>query len=123
MPFTALTPITPVGPYPAGGTVSAGALAAAFTACDASNGNSFPLTGHEVLELRNTDTGAHTVTINSAPDQEGRTEDITSYSIPATSDVAFSFLAGAAGWVQSDWTLHFTANSALVFARVLICKR
>lgn len=123
MGFTALTPITPLGPYPAGGTVGAGALAAAFVACDSSNGNSFPLTGHEMLELRNTDSGAHTVTIHSTSDQQGRTEDITSYSIPATSDAVFSFLGGTAGWVQSDGTCHFTANDATVLARVLICKR
>jgi hypothetical protein len=121
MGFTALTPVTPLGPYPA--AVVAGALAALFVACDASNGNSFPVSGHEILELRNTDSAAHTVTISSIADSRNRTDDITAYSIPATSDILFSFLAGQEGWEQTDGTVHFTASSALVFARVVIAKR
>jgi hypothetical protein len=121
MSFTAVVPITPIGPYPA--TVGALALAALFVACDAVNGNSFTVTGHEILELRNTDTAAHTVTISSVPDSRNRPDDITAYSIPAGADAAFSFLAGEEGWMQSDGTVHFTANSALVFARVIIARR
>jgi hypothetical protein len=121
MSFTALTPITPLGPYPA--SVAAGVLAALFVACDAVNGNSFPVTGHEILELRNTDTAAHTVTISSVPDSRNRPDDITAYSIPAGADAVFSFLAGQEGWEQTDGTVHFTASSALVFARVLLVKR
>lgn len=121
MSFTALTPITPVGPYPA--SVGAGALAAAFVACDNTNGNSFPVSGHELLELRNTDTAAHAVTINSSPDSRNRTDDITAYSIPAGGDIIFSFLSGIEGWQQTDGTVHFTAASALVFARVVIAQR
>lgn len=123
MAFTALTPITPVGPLTPTGGVTAGSLVAAFVACDASNGNSFPVSGHEVLELRNSGSSAYTVTISSAPDDEGRTGDITSYSIAAGADVAFSFLGSALGWQQSDGTVHFTANNALVLARVLYVKR
>lgn len=122
MTLTALTPIAPLGPYP-GAALIAGALAAAFAACDAANGNDFPLTGHEILELRNTDTAPHTVTISSSPDSRGRTADITAYSIPASADVAFSFLSGTEGWLETDGTCHFTASSALVFARIIIAKR
>ncbi len=121
MSFTALTPITPVGPYPA--SVGAGSLTAAFVACDASNGNSFPLTGHEILELRNTDTASHNVTINSVADSRNRPDDITAYAIAAGVDVAFSFLSGIEGWQQTDGTVHFTAASALIFARVIIAQR
>lgn len=121
MSLTALTPITPVGPYPA--SVGAGALVASFVACDNTNGNSFPLTGHEILELRNTDSSAHTVTISSTPDSRNRPDDITSYSLAAGADIAFSFLSGLEGWQQSDGSVHFQANSALVFARVIIAQR
>jgi hypothetical protein len=119
MPFTAITPITPTGPYPAGGTVGATALNVTETATDNVNGNSFPLTGHDVLLLHNTDTVAHTVTINSAPDQRGRSADITNYSIPASTIAAFHFRGASDGWAQTDGTIHFTANNALIKAFVL----
>jgi hypothetical protein len=118
---TAIVPITPVGPYPA--SVGALALAALYVACDAVNGNSFPVTGHEILELSNEDTAPHTVTISSVPDSRNRPDDITAYSIPAGADAAFSFLAGEEGWMQTDGTVHFLASSALVFARVMIARR
>src|SRR5580704_17742598 len=116
MPFTAVVPITPIGPYPA--SVGALDLAALFVACDASNGNWFPVTGHEILELRNTDASAHTVTITSVADSRNRPDDITAYSIPGGADAIFSFLGGIEGWQQTDGTVHFTASSALIFARV-----
>lgn len=120
MTITAITPITPKGPY---GAVAPGDLIAAFVACDASNGNSFPLTGHEILEVRNTDSGSHHVTLTSVADSRGRTSDIASYAIAAGVDVVFSFLGGIEGWGQTDGTMHFTADDATVKARVLIVKR
>lgn len=121
MSRTALTPVIPVGPYPA--SVGAGALVASFAACDSSNGNSFPLTGHEILELRNSDSSAHTVTISSVPDSRNRPDDITAYSIAAGADVVFSFLSGLEGWQQADGNCYFTAVSAMILARIIIAQR
>lgn len=119
MAFTLLTPVVPVGPYPQGG-VSAGELLVVGTACDATNGNSFPVTGHEVLAFQNTDgSNAHTVTIYSVQDEEGRTGDITNYSIPSLAFIAFSFLGSVRGWKQTDGTVHFLASNALVVATIL----
>jgi hypothetical protein len=108
---TSIADQVPLGPYQT--TVGSGALAITFTAADTTNGNSFPMTGHEVLIVYNTDSSAHTITINSVADQLGRTNDITSYSVAATSHAAFNFRNGITGWQQpSDLTVHLQANSA-----------
>lgn len=119
MPFTPITPITPTGPYPPNGVVGATALNITETATDNVNGNSFPLTGHDVLLLHNTDVSARTVTISSAPDQRGRTADITAYSIPAGVIAAFHFRGAQDGWAQTDGTIHFTTSNALIKAFIL----
>lgn len=92
------------------------------TAADVSNGNSVTLSTHEIVLLHNTDTVAHTVTIDSVPDALGREADIVSYSIPAGRIAAMSFLGalGAAGWKQTDGTLHINADSALV--KIIVLK-
>src|ERR1041385_6952722 len=93
---------TPVGPFPAGGSVSAGALKINFTAADVSNHNKAPYTGKEVLLVWNTDSGSPNLTLTSAPDEHGRSGDITSYAVPAGEIHEFSFRQGASGWQQSD---------------------
>jgi hypothetical protein len=117
MSQTALTVTKPLGPYVA--SVAAEALKVTMQAADASNGNSFPLTGKEILLIQNTDTVAHTVTISSVPDAEGRSGDITSYSVPAGEIHAFSFRGGTQGWQQTDGTVHLAVSSALIFFGVL----
>lgn len=112
---------TPKGPYP--GAVNAGDLDAVETACDASNGNAFALTGHEILVLRNTDTAPHTVTISSTADSRGRTLDITAYSIAAGKTSFFSFLSGQEGWKQVDGTAHILASDVSVKMHVLRVQR
>lgn len=110
---TLITAQTPLGPYP--GTVSAGQLALTFTAADAVNGNSFALTGHEILVMWNSSaTVVGTVTISSVSDQYGRTQDITTYSLPISSFAAFNFRGGTGGWKQSDGTVHVLASVATV---------
>lgn len=109
---TSITAQTPLGPYP--GAVSAGQLALTFTAADNVNGNSFALTGHEILIVDNTDVGAQTVTITSVADSRGRTQDVTAYSMAAGTFAAFSFRGGTEGWKQSDGTVHITASAAAV---------
>jgi hypothetical protein len=115
--ITSISSQIPVGPYP--GTVGAGALAITFTAADVSNGNSFPITGREVLLIWNSDSIAHTVTLTSVTDLRGRSGDVTAYSVAATSYAAFNFRAGLEGWRQSDGTIHFSASDATVKFAVL----
>lgn len=116
MPPTGPTSIasqTPKGPYP--GTVGAGALALTFTAADTVNGNSFPMTGHEVLIIWNSDASPHTITLTSVVDNRGRTNDVTAYSVAATSYASFNFRSGTEGWLQtSDNSVHFSASDATV---------
>ena len=109
MPFTVLTPVTPFGPY---GAVVANALDIAFTAADATNGNSFPLTGGEILLVWNTDASAHTFSITSVADTLGRTGDVTTYSVGAGIISAYSFRGGVNGWQQGDGTVHIPAASS-----------
>lgn len=118
---TPITTQTPVGPYP--GSVSAGSLDITMTAADNVNGNSFVITGHEILLIWNTDSAAHTVTISSVADSLGRTGDVTSYSVGATTHSAFSFLGGVNGWQQPGGTVNFTANSNLIKFAVLYVTR
>jgi hypothetical protein len=103
MARTALTVLTPKGPYDA---VSANGLDFSFVAADQANGNSFVCSGRELILMRNDHvTDAATVTIASAPDPYGRTKDITTYSLSAGEFAAF-WVGKTAGWRQSDGTAH-----------------
>lgn len=64
MPRTAI-PVTEV-PFSGGASPS-------FVAADAANGMMYPNTGNVILIVRNTDTAAHTVSVQSASDEYGRT--------------------------------------------------
>jgi hypothetical protein len=119
MPRTNIAAQTPVGPFPAGGAVSAAALKITLTAADTSNQNKAPFSGKDVLLAYNSDTGSHTITITSAPDEHGRSADISSYSIPAGEIHMFSFRQGGAGWQQADGNIYFQANDATVKFAVL----
>jgi hypothetical protein len=100
MARTVLTVQTPVGPYPTN-PVGAGALATTYATGDNTNGNSFPFTGRELIDFRNTTGGAITVTLTSAPDPQGRAADITAYSIPATTGLATFWAGNLVGWNQA----------------------
>lgn len=122
MTATPLTPVTPKGPFIAG-QPAATALNFAFAACDAVNGNSFPCTGHELLILFNSDSGAHDVTITSQPDSRGRTQDVTAYSIGAGLYAMFAFVGSAEGWADGSGNVTFTAADATVKAAVIKITR
>jgi hypothetical protein len=109
---------TPKGPYPATAP-GAGSLALTFTAADVSNGNSFTMTGHEVVIVYNSDASPHTVTFTSVADQRGRSGDITAYSVAATTFAWFNFRAGSEGWQQTDGTMHLTASDTTVKFAIL----
>jgi hypothetical protein len=115
---TPLTVITPLGPYITG-QPSAGTLNFTPAACDASNGNSFPITGREILIVENSGMSAYTVTISSVADFLGRTNDITTYSVGAGDFAAFSFRGGVTGWKQSDGTVHLACSNASILFAVL----
>lgn len=111
MPATALTPLTPVGPYPQ--SVSAAALDLAFTAADNVNGNKFSASGRDLLLIWNTDASPHTVTLTSQYDATNRKADVTAYSVAATTISAFLFSA-LPGWVDGSNQINLSANSALI---------
>lgn len=113
---TVLTPQSPKGPYP--GTVGAGSLDIAWTAADVANKQSFVASGNDLLLAWNSDVSAHTITLTSVPDRQGRTGDITAYSIAAGTIAAFQF-DELSGWAQSDGTIQCEANHATVKFAVL----
>jgi hypothetical protein len=102
----AITPATVVGPYLTG-QPAADSLDILFTGpAVASDGISFPLTGREVMIMRNIHaTTAQTVTITSAPDPQGRTQDVTAYSLGAGEFAAF-LPSQLPGWRQADGNLY-----------------
>ncbi len=117
MPRTALTATKLFNVY--SGTPASDALdvQGLLTALDNTNGNSFPCTGEEILLIQNSDVSAHTVTIHSVPDSEGRTGDITAYNLEA-GDIAMVEIPRT-GFIQSDGTVYIDANSNLVKVAVL----
>jgi hypothetical protein len=118
MAQTALTPITPKGPYP--GTVSAGDLAIAFTASDVANGNKWAFSGRDILLVQNSNAGAQTFTISSTADERGRKADIATYSVPAGGFAAF-FISSATGWTQADGTILLATSHANIQFAVVRC--
>jgi hypothetical protein len=101
--------------------------AVALTALDAVNFNYTPIiSGKTMLHVYNTDASSHTITIHSVADPQGRTGDITAYSIPAAASgvpgfaMFGPFTTSPNGWNQaSPAGLWFDGNSALLFALVL----
>ncbi len=101
--------------------LSAGTAKMNFAAADSSNFNYTPVvSGKTYLEILNTDTIAHTVTLHTVVDAQNRTGDITAYSIPAGEVHKFGpFTSSPAGWVQtSPAGLWFDCSSALLFVSV-----
>jgi hypothetical protein len=100
MPRTPLLTISPKGPHP--GVVAPNGLDVTWQAADPVNGNSFPCSGKELLLIRNSDpTNPATVTIKSAPDTFGRSQDITLYAVEAGDTSAFK-MTDSVGWRQAD---------------------
>lgn len=83
-----------------------------FVACDASNGNSFTNTGHEVLLAYNSDSSAHSVTVTSVPDAIGRSGDSTKNVNGGAYYVFQNF--PPTGWRQTDGTIHISCSNALM---------
>ena len=101
--------ITPA--YPATLPIAVGSAAIVFTNAGASfaEGAGFPLTGREVLIVKNGNAAAQTVTISSVKDDKFRTGDITAYSL-AIGAIAI-FRLPVDGWRQADGQLYFAATA------------
>jgi hypothetical protein len=122
-----------VGPYP---TLPVGAtsLDLVFTAADPVNGNYFTADqfsylsqapgnfpqgsiGGDYLLMWNQSGSPVTVTLTSQP-VNGRTGDITSYTIAANTISAFKF-SNLAGWQDGTSNVYLLASSASLFLAVL----
>jgi hypothetical protein len=101
--------VTPA--YPATLPITADSADIVFTAAGASfaDGAGFPLTGREVLIVKNGNAGAQTVTISSVKDDKFRTGDITAYSIGIGEYAIFRLPVD--GWRQADGQLYFAASA------------
>jgi len=109
----AQTPLSLSAAYiltPAG--VTAGQLDKAFAASDSVNGNSFVSSGKDMLIAYNTDMGAQTFGIQSAPDQFGRFANIT-YSMAAGAFAAV-IITSASIYTQPSGLVLLTSSSANV---------
>lgn len=105
---TSLTPKSAPGSYP---TVTAGSLDLTMTAADVANKNQFQASGKDLIVIHNTGIAAYTITITSAPDPFGRSQDITTYSLDA-GDYAVLGPMQLAGWVQTDGKIYLEASNA-----------
>jgi hypothetical protein len=93
--------------------------ATTWTACDAVNFNSTPLSGNQVLIFWNTHASTtYHVTVHSSGDVEGRTEDITTFAIPAGT-TAHTSKYPIIGWQDSGGSLDFDADNASIKVAVL----
>jgi len=105
MARTSITKTTALGSYGTDG------VSVTWTNADSSNGNSFAMTGNDLLLVRNAHAStAKTVTINSVADQMGRTGDITAESVAAGVVKAYGPFKDKPGWEQSGGVLHLTAE-------------
>jgi hypothetical protein len=104
MPRVDLTVTSGTTRYPTAG------VAVTMTAADTTNKERFVLTGREILVIQNTGAGAHTYTITSTADPQGRTSDISAQSIAAGAIHMLGPL-DLPGWAQtSGQYLHIEAN-------------
>jgi hypothetical protein len=97
---------------PASGAVSP-ALAATFVAADSGNGNQFTASGRDLIIVHNTDVGAQTLSIASAPDASGRKADVVAYSIAAGAHIDV-LITAASLFTQTDGTIQLNASANTV---------
>lgn len=102
------------------GNVSANKFKVTEQAADVANGNRFKLTSREILLCRNTNAAstARTVTITSQPDRNGRTKDITTYSVGAGEVHAIPPLQ-ADGWKDAEGYLNVSGSHAEMLFSVI----
>lgn len=124
MPATQIAVQPIVGPYPAL-PVAASSLDLVFSAVDAVNGNFFVADqissnlpggtiGGDILLVNNPTVGALTITFTSQP-LNGRSGDITAYSVGAGVTSAFKY-SQLVGWADVSNSVFFTAQAGLLVA-------
>ena len=117
MAETALTVQELEGPFD---IASATDLDFTYTASDNVNGNSYVVTGREILICRNDNAGAQTITINGVPDEKNRSGPVTAYSMGIGFYSIFTQgLTNSKGFKQSDGTITFLTASADILVAVL----
>lgn len=117
MAQTAITIKSLKGPFD---VVSAGDLKFTFAASDGTGGNSYAVTGKELLLAFNDGTVAHTITIDSVNDEKNRQADITDYSLAVGDYIAFTGgLTTSKGWQQSGGVIYIDTDSADIKVAVL----
>ena len=99
-------------------TVGAGDADLDNEAGDDVDGNEVDCTGRDLVVVENTDASPQTVTFTAAPDEIGRSGEITAYSVAAGAIAIFGPFA-TAGWRQTDGKLYIDVSDALVFLGVL----
>jgi hypothetical protein len=109
--------ISPLGPYP--GTVAANALDFVYTTADNVNFDQFAFTGRELIIVRNTTGGALTVTFESVADPQGRTSDITTYSVGAAEQAVF-WVGNLVGWNNAGQFFMRSSAATMDYAVIRI---
>ena len=107
-----LTKITSPGGYSNTGT------ALTFTA-QIADGSMFRATGRELVLVKNPDSSDHTVTVQSVEDRYNRTEDISSYNVPAGETHIFGVFP-LHGWQQSDGNIYIDGETSLELAIITL---
>ena len=88
-------------------------------AADVGNGNSFTLSGDEILITYNSSADTdYYVTIDSVADTFGRESHITQFDIPFGDYYAFPRFA-VEGWIQSDGKLYIDCENAAILLMVI----
>jgi hypothetical protein len=110
MPATALTKLNWTGPYPT-------ALSAlTFTAGDNTNGNSFRMSGNDLLLVYNSAGSSGTFTLQGPANARNRTGTITTESIAAGAIKVLGPFKKLDGWQNSDGVRVTPSASTIKFA-------
>lgn len=100
--------------------VTAGDMDITFAAGDGTAGNSYAVTGKELLLAYNDGTAAKTIDIDSVDDEKNREDDISSYSLAVGDYIAFTGgLTNSKGWKQSGGVIHVDVEDSDVLVAVL----
>ncbi len=113
MPRTPLTKTTPLGSLPAALPLVVNSADLTMTAADISNLNAFVASGKDLIVVQNSHASTpYTVTITSIA-KDGRTGDITTYSLAAGVIAVFGPLQ-TPGWRQTDGSVYMQGSNAAI---------
>jgi hypothetical protein len=107
-----------LGPFPAT-PLTVNTADITFTALTVTEGDTFVCTGREIVLLYN-GAGTNTLTVTANPDNQGRTVDLTDYSMATTTYAMLGMgLTNAPGWKSTAGLIKLTPSSANILAAVL----